>query len=185
MTGATSPVMRSLILLCSMVAVASAEPLTPTVEPRTLPAPCRTVAEVPRDAETLTVHLDATISAANCQAQINVHALKLSATQASVDAVDAAIAPSIELLDAVIQKGDISAQVIAQHAIGDIYQGAAVELRAIGGKDGDALVGRWLLKAQAAFSESARLGAQIPDRVATDPVLAFAVSDSKFQLAPR
>ncbi|MBV8763067.1 MAG: hypothetical protein JO257_37620 [Deltaproteobacteria bacterium] len=177
--------MRSLILLSSMVAVASAEPLTPTVEPRTLPAPCRTVAEVPRDAETLTVHLDATISAANCQAQVNLHALKLSATQASVDAIDTAIAPSIQMLDSVVQTGDVSAQVIAQHAIGDIYQGAAVAMRSVGGKDGDALVGRWVLKAQAAFSESARLGAQIPDRVATDPVLAFAVSDSKFELAPR
>ena len=176
--------MRSLILLSSLVTVASAEPLTPTVEPRTLPAPCRTVAEVPTDAATITVHLDATISAANCQAQVNLHALKLSATQASVEAVDAAIAPSLELLDAVVQKGDISAQVVAQHAIGDIYQGAAVAMRSTG-RDGDALVGRWVLKAQAAFSESARLGAQIPDRVATDPVLAFAVSDSRFELAPR
>ena len=184
MTGAISPVMRSLILLCSMVAVASADPLTPTVEPRTLPAPCRTTAQVPSDAETVTAHVDATISAANCEAMVNVHALKLSATQASVDAVDAAIAPSLQLLDTVVQTGDISAQVVAQHAIGDIYQGAAVAMRATG-RDGNALVGRWLLKAQAAFSESARLGAQIPDRVATDPVLAFAVSDSKFELAPR
>jgi hypothetical protein len=30
-----------------------------------------------------------------------------------------------------------------------------------------------------------RLGEQIPDRVSTSGVLAFAVSDSKFQLAPR
>jgi hypothetical protein len=53
------------------------------------------------------------------------------------------------------------------------------------GRDGSQLVGRWLLKAQAAFAESARLGAEIPDRVKTDPVLAYAVSDSKFELAPR
>jgi hypothetical protein len=176
--------MRSLILLCSMVAVASAEPMTPTVEPRTLPAPCRTVAEVPADAATITIHLDATISAASCSAMVNLHALKLSATQASVDAIDTAIAPSIELLDTVIQHGDVAAQVVAQHAIGDIYQGASVAMRATG-RDGGALVGRWLLKAQAAFAEAARLGDQIPDRVKTDPVLAFAVSDSKFELAPR
>jgi len=158
--------------------------MTPTVEPRTLPAPCRTVAEVPADAATITVHLDATISAASCQAMVNVHALKLSATQASVDAIDAAIAPSLELLDAVVNRGDTAAQVVAQHAIGDIYQGAAISLRATGRGAND-LVGRWLLKAQAAFAESARLGAEIPDRVKTDPVLAFAVSDSKFELAPR
>jgi hypothetical protein len=167
-----------------MVAVASAEPMTPTVEPRTLPAPCRTVAEVPADAATITIHLDASISAASCSAMVNLHALKLSATQASVDAIDAAIAPSIELLDSVISNGDVGAQVVAQHAIGDIYQGAATAMRATG-RGGAELVGRWLLKAQAAFSESARLGDQIPDRVKTDPVLAFAVSDSKFQLAPR
>jgi len=167
-----------------MVAVASADPMTPTVEPRTLPAPCRTVAEVPADAATITVHLDATISAASCQAMVNVHALKLSATQASVDAIDAAIAPSLEMLDAVVNRGDTAAQVVAQHAIGDIYQGAAVVMRSTGREAND-LVGRWLLKAQAAFAESARLGAEIPDRVKTDPVLAFAVSDSKFELAPR
>ena len=176
--------MRSLILLCSMVAVAGAQPLTPTVEPRTLPAPCRTVAAVPSDAATITVHLDATISAASCQAMVNLLALKLSATQASADAIDAAIAPSIELLDAVVSNGDTAAQVVAHHAIGDIYQGAAIAMRSTG-RGGDELVGRWLLKAQAAFAESARLGAEIPDRVKTDPVLAFAVSDSKFELAPR
>lgn len=176
--------MRSLILLCSMVAVASADPMTPTVEPRTLPAPCRTVAEVPADAATITVHLDATISAASCQAMVNLHALRLSATQASVDAIDTAIAPSLDLLNAVVERGDTSAKVIAHHAIADIYQGAAVAMRATG-RDGASLVGRWLLKAQASFAEAARLGDQIPDRVKTDPVLAFAVSDSKFQLAPR
>lgn len=167
-----------------MVAVASADPMTPTVEPRTLPAPCRTVAEVPADAATITVHLDATISAASCQAMVNLHALKLSATQASVDAIDAAIAPSLEMLDAVVQRGDIAAQLRAQHAIGNIYQGAATAMRATG-RDGSELVGRWLLEAQASFAEAARLGAEIPDRVRTDPVLAYAVSDSKFELAPR
>jgi hypothetical protein len=176
--------MRSLILLLSLVGVASAQPLTPTVEPRTLPAPCRTVAEIPKDAATITVHLDATISAANCEAMNHLHALKLSATQASADAIDAAIAPSLELLDLVVKNGDESAQIIAQHAIGDIYQGAAVAMRNTG-RDGDAFTGRWQLKAQAAYSEVGRLAQKIPDRVAKSSVLAFAVSDSKFELAPR
>jgi hypothetical protein len=176
--------MRSLILLLSLVGVASAQPLTPTVEPRTLPAPCRTVAEIPKDAATITVHLDATISAANCEAMNHLHALKLSATQASADAIDAAIAPSLDLLDLVVKNGDVAAQVIAQHAIGDIYEGATVAMRSTG-RGGNAFTGRWQLKAQAAYSDAVRLGDQIPDRVAKDGVLAFAVSDSKFELAPR
>jgi hypothetical protein len=176
--------MRSLILLCSMVAVANAQSTTPTVEPRTLPAPCRTVAEVPGDAATITAHLDATISAANCTAMNHLHALKLTATQASADAIDAAIAPSLQLLDLVVHNGDLPAQIIAQHAIGDVYQGATTAMRATG-REGDAFTGRWQLKAQAAYSEAVRLGEQIPDRVGTNGVLAFAVSDSKFQLAPR
>lgn len=176
--------MRSLILSCSMVAIASAEPITPTVESRTLPAPCRTVAEIPQDAATLTVHLDATISAANCTAMNHLHALKLTASQASADAIDQAIAPSLELLDLVVKNGDIPAQIVAQHAIGDLYQGATITLRKTG-RDADAFTGRWQLEAQAAYSEAARLADQIPDRVAKDAVLAFAVSDSKFELAPR
>jgi len=167
-----------------MVGVASAQPLTPTVEPRTLPAPCRTVAAIPSDAATITVHLDATISAANCEAMNHLHALKLSSTQASADAIDLAIAPSLELLDLVAKNGDLPAQIVAQHAIGDIYTGATVAMRATG-RAGDAFTGRWQLKAQAAYSDAVRLGAQIPDRVTKDGVLAFAVSDSKFQLAPR
>jgi hypothetical protein len=176
--------MRSLILLCSMVAAANANPITPTVETRTLPAPCRTVAEVPKDAATLTVHLDATISAANCTAMNHLHALKLTPTQASADAIDQAIAPSLDLLDMVVKNGDVPAQIVAQHAIGDIYQGAVVTMRSTG-READAFTGRWQLKAQAAYSEVARLAEQIPDRVATSSVLAFAVSDSKFELAPR
>ena len=176
--------MRSLILLCSMVAVANAQAPTPTVETRTLPAPCRTVAGVPSDAATITVHLDATISAANCEAMNHLHALKLSATQASADAIDVALAPSLELLDLVVKNGDVAAQIVAQHAIGDIYQGATVTMRNTG-RGAEAFTGRWQLKAQAAYSEAARLADQIPERVEKDPVLAFAVSDSEFQLAPR
>ncbi len=167
-----------------MVAAANADNVTPTVETRTLPAPCRTVAEVPSDAASVTLHLDATISAANCQAMNHLHALKLTATQASADAIDLALAPSLDLLDLVVKNGDVSAQIIAQHAIGDLYQGAMVAMRNTG-RAGDAFTGRWQLKAQAAYSEAARLADQIPDRVAKDPVLAFAVSDSKFELSPR
>ena len=176
--------MRSLILLSSLVAVAGAEPITPTVETRTLPAPCRTVAEIPRDAATLTVHLDATISAANCTAMNHLHALKLTPTQASADAIEQALAPSLDLLELVVKNGDVAAQIVAHHAIADLYQGATVAMRRTG-RDGDAFTGRWQLKAQAAYSEAVRLACQIPDRVSTDPVLAFAVSDSKFELAPR
>ncbi len=176
--------MRFLILLCSMVATASAQPLTPTVEARTLPAPCRTVAEIPRDAASLTVHLDATISAANCTAMNHLHALKLTPTRASADAIDQALAPSLDLLELVMKSGDVAAQIVAQHAIADLYQGATVAMRRTG-PEGDAFTGAWQQKAQAAYSEATRLACQIPDRVATDPVLAFAVSDSKFELASR
>jgi hypothetical protein len=175
--------MRSLILLCSMVAVASAEPITPTVETRTLPAPCRTVAEIPKDASTLTVHLDATISAANCTAMNHLHALVLTPTQASADAIDQALAPSLDLLELVVKNGDVAAQIVAQHAIGDLYQGAMVTMRRTG-PAGDAFTGRWQCKAQAAYREAIRLADQIPDRVRTDGVLAFAASDSKFELSP-
>jgi len=176
--------MRSLILLCSMVMVASAAPLTPTVDSRTLPAPCRTVAEVPADSASVTPHVDATISSASCMAMNHLHALKLTATPASAQAIDEALAPSLTLLEAVIARGDTGAQIRAQHAKADLYQGAAVMLLATG-RDAEPLVGRWRDQARAAYAEAVRLAAQIPDQVASDGVLAFAVSDSEFQLAAR
>src|SRR5438876_177179 len=116
--------MRSLpIILAISCAAATAladEAPSATIDLRTLPAPCRTTVAVPLDARTVRPTLAADVSAANCMAMINLHALKLSPTAASSAALAEALRPSIALLDAVIAQNDPAYQVIAQHAKADL-----------------------------------------------------------------
>ena len=169
------------------------------VDARTLDAPCRTVAGVPDDARTVTPTLEAYVSAADCMAVVRTRALKLTVSQASVDALDVAIRPSIDLLDTVIEQGDVAHQIVAQHAKADIYQGLAVRMmntvpplspKATGQllKDhahqvdvATDLSREWRARAIQAHRAVARLADKAPKLVATNPVLAYAVSDSKLE----
>ncbi|MGE5182525.1 MAG: hypothetical protein ACM31C_10705 [Acidobacteriota bacterium] len=171
------------------------------VDARTLDAPCRTVASVPDDARSIVPTLEAYVSAADCMAVIRTRALKLTVTQASVDALDAAIRPSIDLLDTVIEQGDVARQIVAQHAKADLYQGLAVRLLNTVPPVPPTMVGRaladhahqvdvatdlvrpWRARALRAHRAVARLADKAPRLVATNPVLAYAVGDSKLETA--
>jgi hypothetical protein len=194
--------MRSL-LISAVIALlptsAMADHMRPGVELRTLDAPCRTLAMVPSDARTVTPLVDANISVAGCLATTRVRALVLTPTPASVDAMNQAIQPAFQLLDTIIRTGDVRAQIMAQHAKADIYDGLAVRLIATVPPVSPMATGQALLEhdqritqmnilaqpwrdhAKEGFRQVAELGAQIPDAVATNPVLAFAVSDSRFE----
>ncbi len=199
------PRMRCIPLaLCLIAAASSARADDHTkvaVDARTLDAPCRTVSSVPDDARSIVPTLEAYVSAADCMAVIRTRALKLTVTQASVDALDTAIRPSIDLLDTVIEQGDVAHQIVAQHAKADIYQGLAVRLlntvpptspKATGKTLADHqhqvdvavdLVRPWKTRALQAHRAVARLADKAPKLVATNPVLAYAVSDSKLETA--
>jgi hypothetical protein len=184
--------------LVSSTAVAD-RAMVPATNMATLPAPCRTVTWVPGDARTPTPALAAEISGADCMAMINLHALRLSPTKASVDAVDEAMRPSIAMLDAVIQTGSPDLQIIAQHAKADLFSGAAVRLLSTVPPVTPTTVGQALIEhdqqvadmvelvrplrdqARMAFREVEQLAPSVAAQTALDPVLAFAISDSKFE----
>lgn len=169
------------------------------VELRTLDAPCRTLAQAPTDARILQPTLEANISAASCMALVRERALVLKPGKPAAEALEQSIQPSVALLDAVIQTGDARAQILAQHAKADLYAGLRVRLLAtvprvspntVGMQltDHDRKIGEldrvaqpWKDKAMAGMREVARLGRQVPDLISRDPVLAFAVSDARFE----
>ena len=186
-------------LVAVLPAVASGGPAHSVIEPRTLDAPCRTLAEVPDDARTVTPTLGATISSANCMAMIRTRALVLKPGPAAVDALNVAVQPSLSLLDAVIRTGDVRAQILAEHAKADLYAGLRARLlslvtplsptttgAALAEHDNrladlDTLAQPWREHASDAYRAVAQLGSSAPDVVSRDPVLAFAVSDSQFE----
>jgi hypothetical protein len=123
--------MRQLMLISVLLAsspVVADTALRPVVDLGTLDARCRPLASAPSNARTPGLAFDAYISIANCEVLAHTHALALTTTPASRDALDHAVRPSLKLLDYVIKHGDLAHQIIAQHAKADTYQGIAVQL---------------------------------------------------------
>ena len=189
--------MRILLVMVALSSTAVADRVAlPALDLRTIPDACRAAATEPVSAHTIGPRLAAYTSAANCMAMIRLRALQLGPTGASVDAINQAIAPSIELLDAVIQNGDTQSQIDAQFAMADLYSGAGVALLAsvpeprtltrpafairdamLG--DALALIQPWRDRARASFREVVRLGTMDPQLAAKDPVIAFEVRVSR------
>ena len=119
-------VLMRAILLSMVVASAAAHAgstvNTPLVDMRTVDPPCRTLAAIPASALISGPMYDAAISTANCVAMTRAARLELAPTQASVNALDAALASTMAILDTVIAKSDPAHQLIAQHSKLDILQ---------------------------------------------------------------
>src|SRR5689334_1874122 len=120
--------MRSVLLLLLLTASASAAPALAPLNRANLPTQCQAVATEPASARTLAPRYAAYTSAANCMAMVRLKALQVSPTQESVKAINDAIAPSVDLLDAVIGSGDPAASLIAEYSKADLYRGAMVVL---------------------------------------------------------
>jgi hypothetical protein len=196
-------------LIAAVVAVAPAFALAnhgqpprrtrPAVELRLLDPPCRSLVQLPLDARIATPTYAAHISAASCMAIIRTRALVLKPGPAAVDALNAAVQPSLRLLQIVIDTGDVRARILAEHAKADLYAGLVVKLLATVPPISPVTTGQplidhdrrvaaldrmaqpWRDRAADAYRATTQLGAAIPDIVSRDPVLAFAVSDSQFE----
>lgn len=115
------------------VTAASAAPATvPGLAPlpASLPERCAAVAHVPPSATIPGPALSAHVSVANCLAESAMNALTLSSDDASIAALDHAVAPSLAILDNVIRVGDPHWKVIAEDAKRDLYVGMIVRERA-------------------------------------------------------
>ena len=126
--GHMRQLMFSISLLLASSPVAADTALRPVVDLGTLDAGCRPLASAPSNARTPGLDFDAYISIANCEVLAHTHALALTTTPASRDALDHAVRPALKLLDYVIKHGDLAHRIIAQQAKADTYQGIAVRL---------------------------------------------------------
>ncbi|HTR52666.1 MAG TPA: hypothetical protein VMJ10_18250 [Kofleriaceae bacterium] len=186
--------------MCALVLAsipARGGPVRTMVDPRALDAHCRALVEVPLDARTIDPAIAADLSAASCLAEERTRALTLAPCQASVDALNEAIEPSLGLYDAVAGTGDPRGALLAEHAKADLYAGLAVRFMAlapplpepvtVGGLEEqqqavaelDRLAQPWRDRAAAAFAEVERLGARYPACAPHDPVVETAIADRR------
>jgi hypothetical protein len=122
--------MRMKIILASLCVAASAHasPAKTVLAPQLLPAQCRLVAEVPASAQIQRPVFEAKISTADCLAIVALRKATDQHTQAGVVSLEAALAPSLALLDDTIANGDPESQIIATNAKADLLVGLDVYL---------------------------------------------------------
>jgi hypothetical protein len=179
--------MRSILFVVAMSATASANSAAlPPLDVGSLPSQCRVLAREPHSATTLGPRLAAYTSVASCMATARLRELSVSPTQASVDAMNAAIATSIALYDAVIQNGDVKDQLFAEYAKADLYSGVNTRLLAsVSAPDNPASVNQamalgeaWRVNARDGYHAVAQLGVGT-GLATTDPMVAYEVRDSQ------
>jgi hypothetical protein len=121
--------MKIILVLASLCVAASAHasPARTALEPQSLPAQCRW-AEVAPNAHIKRLVFAAKTSAADCSAIVALREATDSHTQAGAEALEAALAPSLALLDDTIANGALDSQIIATSAKADLLVGLDVYL---------------------------------------------------------
>ncbi len=139
----------------STISVAGAAPDHSPLQPlvvSNLPARCRALAVVPPSARISDPDFGAHVSVANCMAEEAMSGLALRPDVASIAALDAAAAPSLAVLDDVIEHGDAGWMLVAEEAKADLLFGMVVRMRIVTGDSGDhealdAMLAPWLNEA--------------------------------------
>lgn len=165
----------------------------------TVPAPCQPLARRALAASS-TVALSARISLASCMADRAIAPLSLCDCGESIQAIDAATAPALAVLDDVIDAADPAVKVIAEHTEGQLYAGFVVRLLATlprvgpGASDAEvalrdmrkqtleAQLAPWREAALAAFQHVIEISRAHPE-ISGNPAVASAVRDSERQIA--
>ena len=185
--------MRPMLVFTSVIAlstVARADNNRVTaVEARTLPKACADLAWVPSDARTMTPTLEAYTSIAGCIVRERTRALELRPDRNSVDQLELAVRPAIDLLDTTVEAGDVAHQIVALHAKANIYEGLTVMIRNAARrnpgfakqKEVDHLVEAWRDNARDANRKVLALADRAPGLVKGNPVIAYAVRDSRVE----
>jgi hypothetical protein len=164
-----------------------------------IPEACKPLAKrvlAPRLADALA----ARISLASCMAERAIAPLQLCDCADSVVAIDGAAKPALALLDDVIANGDAVMQVLAEHAVGRLYDGFAarmmatlpaiaaaaseseIALRDMRKQTLEAQLAPWREAALASFEHVIELAKAHPALTRT-PATATAVRDSQQRLA--
>jgi hypothetical protein len=162
---------------------ASAAPATPpglAPLPRTLPPRCQPVAQIPASARIPDPALGAHISVANCMAEVAMNALDVQPDAASIARFDAAVAPSLAMLDNVIRVGGPYWNVIAEDARRDLYVGMIVRERqsvtdAASREDLEARLGPWQDGAARSIDAIAALARSNPELARRNAVIGYVI----------
>lgn len=172
----------SALVLCTSAGLASAAPAPPTglaPLPTSLPPRCQPLAHVPASATIPGPTIAAHVSVANCLAEDAMNALSLSPSAASIAQLNAAVAPSLALLDGVIRTGDPYWELVAQDAKRDLYSSMIVRVRrTLPADDASARASleprltAWQASESRAETAMADLGRAHPDLARRDAVVA-------------
>ena len=127
-SAASAPPIRSVSAASVPAPAPAPSAILPTIELKDIPDRCKDLAKR-ASVPSLVQALSARISLASCLADEKLATLELLDCSESVLAVDAAVAPSLALLDQVIAAGDASMQVLAQHAKAELFTNMAIRMR--------------------------------------------------------
>jgi hypothetical protein len=127
-SAASAPPIRTVSAASVPAPAPAPSAILPTLELKDIPDRCKDLAKR-ASVPSLVQALSARISLASCLADAKLATLELLDCSESVLAVDAAVAPSLELLDQVIAAGDASMQVLAQHAKAELFTNMAIRMQ--------------------------------------------------------
>jgi hypothetical protein len=193
MTKYLATCLFSLLVAASGSAVADTGAALAPITLGQVPRQCREVSPIPRSSRVVSTAFNASISTANCMAELAMNKVVATNTDESIAALDAAVRPSIAMLDAIIVDGDPGYRIMAEYAKADLYQALAVRMRNTIPRSPTGLTGEafeaavdgwqrshadlehkiepWLVQSDLAYDHVARIGAQNPAIVALNPVL--------------
>jgi hypothetical protein len=157
-----------------MVGSAAAAPVSPKLAPlpRTLPERCEPLAKLPASATIPGPALAAHVSVATCMAVVAMNEIAPAPDDASIARLNAAVAPSLALLDSVIGFGDPYWMIVAQDAKRGLYVAVLVRERS-SLREADAHARNALeLKLTPWLTEVLRATAAITELAQSDPELA-------------
>lgn len=119
-------------LLSSIVVLAAATPVladnSPPSDTTALPTSCQWINDAQARGQAAPHQPAMIASQANCIAIAKLRDLSVEPTQEGAQAIEAAIDPSLAMLDGVIASGDLETRIVATQAKADLLQGAAVKL---------------------------------------------------------
>jgi len=165
--------------------------------PTNLSPRCAELARVPADAKIMTPRIAAQVSVANCTAEEAMNKLTLAPTDASIAQLNAAVSPSLALLDDVVTNvNDPYWKIIATDAKRDLFSSMVVRQRnSISGVNmaaRDALEPKlvaWQARAASAGPSVPQLSRAHPDLASRDQVIGYiaqnATSENPSQVAMR
>jgi len=125
-------VMRNQLLTIAMLVVPAsvyADTRLPPIDQSVVPPSCAAVAAVPGDATIPQPSITARIATANCGAGVRLDALKISPDDSSLDAMNAAMKPSFDLLDQAANAGDPALATVAATVRSNLYVAMVVRAR--------------------------------------------------------